>query len=631
MFIIGLNLSHDPSAVLFSDRKLLFAIEEEKICKIKSFHGFPKLALEHCLEIINSCDSQITKIKVAIGCINLREFLPSHYFVKKYFDDNSRILLKQRLLDIAKLISNLDQVSHSESIKKHIEKLVVSKISEKLKYKVCIEFEYVDHHVSHALSAVVGAPFSEGVIFTLDGKGDGRSGSAYVFKDGETRLIAELGEFQSIGQMYSIATEALGFKSKRHEGKVTGLAARGRSEVPMEFLKAEFGHENTLKKNSLYYLKGTRWNRTKFLSYYWRRIKAEKRTAKVDLTSVAKNFLKFCLLTKSAQTFELGRMYYRNRLIDFIIKNEIPREDLACAIQKYCEDLAVDFVSNALKETNQTESINICLAGGVFSNVLLNQKIFQLSRVGDVYVQPAMNDAGTALGAAYKSSEFMNLEFTLGAANPFFGPAASRPSTYLHNSAFEVVCEDIGAEEISFISDAIFDNQILGVFRGKLEWGPRALGNRSIIARPDKREITKLLNERLGRSDFMPFAPMVLEEDINLVFRGEIDKLKVAGNLMTMTFSLHDQAAMTLEAISHIDGTARPQVIREASNDFYSQLLRSVKEKIGYGVCINTSFNMHEFPIIHDANDAFEMLSSGAIDLLVYENMLFRRRVTAPV
>lgn len=253
-------------------------------------------------------------------------------------------------------------------------------------------------------------------------------------------------------------------------------------------------------------------------------------------------------------------------------------------------------------------------SSGGFANVKLNQKIMELPGIKNIYVQPAMDDAGTALGAAlHINMKLNNNKSWTGLETVYTGLeySASEIKNALEENKLPFrrleCCEE-------YLGKWIFEGKIVGRFNGYLEWGPRALGNRSILARPEN-EINDTLNKRLKRTEFMPFAPYVLDEDANIFFKGYSSD-HIASRYMTMTYNVNSSMIRLIPAVVHVDGTSRPQVVFEEDNPSYYKIIKAYKKHSGIGCIINTSFNMHEEPMVNSPEDAIRAFLAGAVDIL---------------
>jgi carbamoyltransferase len=298
-------------------------------------------------------------------------------------------------------------------------------------------------------------------------------------------------------------------------------------------------------------------------------------------------------------------------------------EELAASAQKVLESVVLGVIEDNYRQFGRQ---NYALAGGVFSNVVLNQKIAESGLVKNVYIYPNMGDGGLAVGAVYNQlsdlnslSETSNYEF-----NPYLGnklaiekedvSIAPELKITTIESVDQLCHETVGK---------LLDNKIIGLVQGKMEFGPRALMNRSILATPTDVSINQALNHRLNRTEFMPFAPVVRVENFEEVF--DVDRIKDLRSFkyMTMTCRVRDKYRNVIPAVVHVDGTARPQVVSREDNEIAWKLLKAYEEKSGIPCLVNTSFNVHEEPIVCNLNDALGALKWKRVDVVVTENKLF--------
>lgn len=270
--------------------------------------------------------------------------------------------------------------------------------------------------------------------------------------------------------------------------------------------------------------------------------------------------------------------------------------------------------------------------GGVFANVKLNQEIFELFDFEDIHIQPAMDDAGTALGSAVLYHQLIEPDTPI--TNKEFNEIVYLGTNHDFDPLLSLLVKKAGLQKVTSkkiegkIAQLIYEGAIIGVFQGNLEWGPRALGNRSILAGAHIQNMSQILNDRLSRSDFMPFAPMVLAEDLSkfISFRGKSQSLLKnisALKFMTITGNVNTEYRDLFNEVVHIDATARPQSVSSRSNLFIYKILVEIQNLIGLGVIINTSFNLHETPIIESPQAAIDLLKERKIDYLYIDHALY--------
>ena len=600
---IGVNISNYPAAVLVSASGIVGAVEEEKMRQIKSYRGFPFESCRYIASLLNK--NECNQVDITIGCESLREFLVSRYQIKRYFGcSDSRL---NQLFDFV-YFHFLTENKRENLLRLQFE-LLLKNFFKEILHEISIEnIFYVRHHLAHAYSASI-IQLDNLYIFTSDGRGDGESAAVYKSDKFKIHQIASFDIFASLGQIYSTATAAIGFIPNRHEGKLTGLSASGNPEVFYNFLNELCGSPIN------FYSQGSRiYQKMNFRSLI------ELLSQKKEFSSVSNKFrwlVRLIQLDANSRKFQIGSRIYIKKMKEFVLKNNTSNADVASGVQKYCEEVTIDLIT----KYTANKPCNIALAGGLFANVKINQKIFELSNVKDVFVQPAMHDAGTALGSAVyynslKSTLSDNLDKMV-----HLGPDYIVDDLDYKKNLSLLVKSDFSTKEIARLIE--LDN-VVGIFNGRLEFGPRALGNRSILATAKNKDITGMLNKRLNRNDFMPFAPLIIEDDAEEILIN-YSLNKVAANFMTCTFQVKPEYQKQLEAIVHIDGSVRPQVVRKNEQPMIYELLQEIKLITGLGVCINTSFNLHEHPIANSPKDALNILNAGGVDYLILGDLLLSR------
>ncbi|MDR9366920.1 MAG: carbamoyltransferase C-terminal domain-containing protein, partial [Balneolaceae bacterium] len=428
-----------------------------------------------------------------------------------------------------------------------------------------------DHHESHAYSAYSYSPFDEALVVTCDGRGDFMSFSVGEITREKANFLYRGSSVDSLGFFYGRITGLLGYRPHRHEGKVTGLAAHGNPDKLLP------------KMREMIYVKD----------------------GKVY-----------------GQSGELFRPFYSNysdTLKQLIEENT--REDVAAAAQVHLEQCVTEIVTHYVK---QTGAEYVCLSGGVFANVRANQCVMEIPGVKNIFVQPQMGDGGLSVGAAAKLLYDKGIH-KVEIENVYLGPeySSNEIKAALNKS------DDIIFEKVEDATDkavqAIENNEVIGWFNGRMEFGPRALCNRSIVYHCKDTTVNDWLNERMDRTEFMPFAPVTLEQLAPECYIGWKED-HIASRYMTVTYNCHDKMAENCPATVHIDGTARPQVVNESNNPAMHKFLKAYYEKTGGLSLINTSFNRHEEPIVNRPEEAVEALSQGIVDLLVIGSFIARKK-----
>ncbi len=591
MRILGVNFGHSPAAALLENGQILAAIEEEKLTRHKGEISFPNKAIAFVLKKGSLSVSDIDC--VAVGCTDISEFGSGYRQLNRYFDQDKGLAhieglffdgLKRCFPDMVDIRSRVTELFYKNMLKAGFprEKIIL-----------------VNHHKAHAASAYYTCPWDQAAVVTLDGKGDGLCGSFYAGSQGRLECIDEIPQANSVGQFYQAVTKFLGFKVNRHEGKITGLAAFGNPAKSLPQMKELFSwHEGQFKNH--FYDNGSFVKDS--LAFY----NARPLRSKDDF--IHPNYLKSLHgpLMHFAVVYQLYIDYMKKKM------SGVEAKDMAAGVQQLAEDATVAYIKRMLK---RSPAKNICLAGGVFANVKINQRIREISGVENVYVQPAMNDSGTSLGAALVVWMERNPRSKWGEhksvyLGPSYTDAQIEECLKKHNLSFQRV-ENVE----KLLGKMIYEGKIIGRYDGMLEWGPRALGNRSIIARPIQKGINDSLNERLRRTEFMPFAPSMLDEDAP-DFLVDYDPGHIASRYMTITYNVKPAMIDRIQAAVHVDGTARPQVVREKDNPSYYRIIKEYKKHSGFGVIVNTSFNMHEEPIVDTPEDAIRSFLVGAVDVL---------------
>jgi carbamoyltransferase len=419
------------------------------------------------------------------------------------------------------------------------------------------------HHQAHQACAYMGSPFKEALVVTSDGRGDFESLTiSKAYPEGMERIFSAY-SWESLGYFYGRITHMCGFVPERHEGKILGLSAHGNPK------------------------------------------KAKKLMDKMVILEDGK-----------IRTFpgEFYRPFFTN--YSDALKEEVAkfsREDIAAAAQSSLEAIICSLVSDSVEKTGLK---NICLAGGVFSNVRLNQKIRELRGVNDIFVYPNMGDDGLCAGAVYH--KLLNEDKT--PSSPiktlYLGPNLSndRMLKELSSKGYRIETPD---NLIDTMVNLLSKEQVLALARGRAEFGPRALGNRSILLTPDSPNLSLSLNNRLGRNDFMPFAPIIAS---NLAKQALIDysDSQFSARHMVTTYDVKPEFKRNCPAVVHVDGSVRPQVVFREDNQFLFELLNRWYEKTGKLGLINTSYNMHESPIASLEKDVISTFESNAVDYLVF-------------
>ena len=417
-----------------------------------------------------------------------------------------------------------------------------------------------DHHLSHTANAYFASGFDRALIVTIDGYGSGLAGSVGIGEGNRLRRIHKLDYPYSLGTFYEGVTSSLGFKPMRHEGKIVGLAAYGDPKILLDLVLSRFHQEPG----------------------------------------------QFRLL-------ESHNVYFSRYLA-----SKFPKIDVAAAYQQALEIVATNYVRHYVEQTGMD---TVVLSGGVTANVKLNQRIFEIPGVNRIFVYPNMGDGGTGTGAAFLASRGC-LETRQPYETVYFGADYSAHAIESELGAAGLEFEQITPIEPA-IAKLIHAGRVVARFHGRMEYGPRALGNRSILYRATEPEVNQWLNQRLGRTEFMPFAPATLFEERHRCY-DNIDGADHAAQFMTITFNCTEFMKRRCPASVHIDGTARPQLIRQEANPSFYRIVHEYYQLSGIPCVINTSFNMHEEPIVNTPKDAIRAFLQGGLDYLAIDNYLVK-------
>ncbi|MDP3921734.1 MAG: carbamoyltransferase C-terminal domain-containing protein [Candidatus Omnitrophota bacterium] len=570
MIIVGINAYHpDASVALLRDGEVIWAAEEERYSRIKHASGFPKLALRKCLEDTKTLPS-------AIDAVAISKNPRANMFKKMSF-------VWRQKPNIGFVLNRLKAFRKSSGFERDFfEALNISLATLKAK------FVHVEHHIAHVASSFYFSGYERAAFLSLDGLGDFSSAMWGVGRGNELRVSGRVYFPHSAGFLYSAATQFLGFHHFGDEYKVMGLAAYGKARFKNEIGKmvrllpaGKFGldldyfvHQEGQSK--------VRWEggapeQDIMFSKKWEDIFGPAREPKTELTERDK--------------------------------------DIAASTQEVLEEIYFHVLRNLYEQCGEK---NLCLAGGVAFNSVANGKIKKETPFENIYIQPAAGDAGTAVGAAafvYRT-ETLNPRTSV-MNHAYFGSAAGTTEIEKAMRAKDVGAESCSdAELIRRTVDALAAGKVVGWFQGRMEFGPRALGARSILVDPRRPEMKDILNERIKRREtFRPFAPAVIEEEAANYFDMDVG----SSPFMLMVFPVKEDKKTLLPAITHVDGTARVQTVSRESHPRFWSLIKAFGDKTGVPILLNTSFNENE-PIVCSAADALDCYLKTRMEVLVMEN-----------
>jgi carbamoyltransferase len=574
MLILGINSGgHDACACLFDDYRMLAAVALERVTRKKSHGGrVPVEAIDECLAIAGRARRDIDAVVMARGMFPthlFRHFPPGRalaFGLRRWLGDEKHKYMENECVRYRRT----DSVAMFDGVR----------FKRELGLRADATIAFANHHLAHALPCLFHSSWPEALLYTADGGGDNVQYSMRLFRDGRlTELYGGEAELtrprrvDSLGQVYAYATEALGFIPFRHEGKVTGLAALGKPKL-YDALARHFSVDAAGEVHS-------------------------------DFPS-----------------------YRAMRQCIFDLAQGNAREDVSASVQLLLENVILESVGRILKRHPMRY---LGLAGGVFANVRLNQRLAEELPLDEVFVYPAMSDQGLAAGAVLEfllardgMKRWLDRRWPL--ENLYYG----RDFAGAIDTAFEgdPRFQRVSASPVRGAAGLLQQGRIVAIYTGGMEYGPRALGARSIMAAALDADINRTLNDRLSRSEFMPFAPVVSAEDAESIFDlGPVKRR--AARFMTITCGVRDAWRARIPAVVHVDGTARPQVIERADNPLYYDILASYKALSGVPVLINTSFNVHEEPIINTPAECARALAEGRVDFVVTDSGVYGRKAAA--
>jgi carbamoyltransferase len=601
MKVLGISpLDKDSTVTLVEDGVITYAAAEERFTRTKLQDGFPWRALEDALERTGTKVEEIDRV--------VYPFLT--------FDEETR-LFERNLQKERDFLDETEQASTTEAMNRARARVPASRAAvpglsdpnerqdkgllKNLAYRVlasegvvsrnvakrgseqwgrdAAKFHYqwqqqleaalaelnltsklkrVEHHSSHAANAFFTSGFDEALVVTLDGYGSGLAGSISAGRGASIERLHNLEYPHSLGTFYETVTSALGFTPSRHEGKIVGLAAYGDPEILGDLLRRRF-----VQKNGGF------------------------------------------------RIVETNNVYFAR-----LLASQFPKIDVAAAYQRVLEEVAVAYVSQYIASTGLKR---IVLSGGVVANVKLNQRLCEIPGVEGIFVHPNMGDGGCGTGAAL-------LEFAGSAPTKqpikdvYLGPEFSG----------DEITEALRRAQLAFthykpiepkIAMLLAAGKVVARFDGRMEYGPRALGHRSILYHAKEPAVNQWLNQRLGRTEFMPFAPATLYEHREANYRN-IKGAEHAAEFMTVTFDCTDSMKRDCPAAVHVDGTARPQLVSESASPGFHRILTEYFKLTGIPSLINTSFNMHEEPIVCTPDDAVRAFLQGNLDYLAIGEFL---------
>ncbi len=591
MYILGISaFYHDSAACLINSDKIIAAAQEERFTRIKHDQSFPVESIKYCLnESRISLDEIDNVVFYEKPFIKFERILETHLAFAplgiKSFIKSMPIWLKEKLFQ---------------------KRLILDSFKKNFKFKTNIKKKllFSEHHLSHAASAFFASPYDKAAILTMDGVGEWTTSSIAVGKGNELKIIKEIRFPHSLGLLYSAFTYYTGFKVNSGEYKLMGLAPYGNPKYA------------DLIKNNLIDIK-------------------DDGSFSLDMS-----YFNYCVgLTMTNNKF--NKLFGGNRRLPEtnITQKEM---DLAASIQLVTEEVILKICKYIKKETNLN---NLCLSGGVALNCVANGKILKEKIFENIWIQPASGDAGGALGAALavkylekKNKRNLNQKIDL-MSGSYLGPRYNENQINKYLKSVNANYNKYSYEEVITKTAKFLSNgKAIGWMNGRMEYGPRALGNRSIIADPRSEQMQKQLNLKIKfRESFRPFAPSVLYEDLEEWFDLNVispymllttdvknDKLikNQKGNNRAFGIERLNEIRSVIPSVTHVDNSARIQTVHQETNSYYYSLIKEFKKLTDCPVLINTSFNIRGEPIVCSPEDAFKCFMGTNLDVLVIENFI---------
>jgi carbamoyltransferase len=570
LYLLGIhNSAHDAAACVFSDYQLVAAISLERLTREKGAgvtaeQEIPLAAVDECLDIAG-----ITRADVDVVCSTRDHWELQSYALQRRLrlkQHAYRLLRQKRLLRMTYMMTKLGASNALD---------IFDRDSFKRRYGFReADIYFANHHFAHGIAAYFYSLFPDSLVYTADACGDNVAYSARIARRSTFEMVfggdAALHTTfpaHSMGNLYGFFTQALGFKMDRHEGKLTGLSAFGEAKAA-EKIKRHFWVE--------------------------------------DSGEIAADFP--------------SHEAMRDLALD--VARHLPREDAAASVQAVLEELVCEAVEKLLRG-NGTRSLAV--AGGIFANVRLNRALLETTSAERIFIFPAMGDEGLPVGACLlylherdgaqvwqrQRHRLDGLSLGRNYNDTFCTAAVKYPGVKRET-----------AGHIDKAVDALVAGKVVAIYTGRMEYGPRALGNRSILASPVQSEINNSINKRLDRSEFMPFAPVVLAEHAAKVFDIQ-EGNAYAARFMTITCAVRPEWRNRIAAVVHVDGSARPQIVCKGDNPLYFRVLTEFFSQTGLPVLVNTSFNVHEEPIIDKPEQALRALTENRVDYILTEDSLY--------
>jgi len=591
MRILGIScFYHDAAAALIHDGQLVAAAEEERFSRKKHDSDFPRLAIRYCLEAAGIASQELDYV----------------VFYEKPF-----VKYERTLTTAVQVEPKSWKVFGDAMTTWLLDKLWVKNLIHQELDIPPSRILFTEHHVSHAASAFLCSPFDEAAILTIDGVGEWATATMGRGKGTEIKLLREIRFPHSVGLLYSAFTAFLGFEVNEGEYKVMGMAPYGTPRyVDKVYKLIHLDSDGSFWLDMDYFCfhhSSTQTYNRKFTDLF-----GEPRDPSWHFFTESSGYPSY-FEPKPANYTELAA------------KNQ-HYADIAASIQQVTEEIVLSMVRNLHRETGLDR---LCLAGGVALNSVANGRVLRETPVREIFIQPAAGDGGGALGAALylyhcvlgEARQFVmrhaywGQEYDHGTMNDFLRQSGARYQVYSRE-------DDL----LDAVVEALCAGLVVGWSQGRFEWGPRALGSRSILADPRRNDMKEIVNVKIKfREPFRPFAPSVLAEAAERYFDLPDAPKHYPARFMLYVVDVKDGQGAVVPAITHVDGTARLQTVHAAESPLYYRLIKRFGDATGVPVVLNTSFNLKGEPIVNTPADAFSTFMRSGMDAVVLGNCLVRK------
>jgi len=551
---LGIHDGHNSAAALFMDGKIVYALQEERLTGIKNFFGFPEKSVDEILKMANISPEQIDKVCMAS---NYQATARDPRSFTEDFENRYKTKLRHKLLRGVLGSALWEEIRVKQRTRQRKKLMQGWSISED-------KAHFYDHHTAHAATAYYGMKEDNNpyLVLTLDGGGDRLSASVSIGKNGKLKRIAETPQTDSLGEIYAVTTHMLGFIPLEHEYKLMGMAAYASPKYSREI--AEIFHQ--------------------YIALDTDNPMVMKRKVSEPLS-----------------------------LIGSRLQEDLQRKrfDVICAgLQQFTEEIITDWVKQCIRKTGIDR---VLVAGGVFMNVKANKTISELPEVKYFQAFPSCGDESLVFGTCYLAANEADEEIKP-IKHYYFGNDISEKECQqaLMGSGYQVEKPDNMAQ---VVADLLAKGEVVARASGPMEFGARALGNRSIIADPINGDVVREINQMIKKRDFwMPFAPVLLKRNTDEVFK---NPKNLPSSYMMNTFDSTDKRTEYMAAVHNADFTARPQIVEPGQSKGYEDILEEFEKLTGRKVLLNTSFNLHGLPIVCRALDALYVMKHSSINWLI--------------